>query len=700
MVFLKLADQYLPGYALLPERYRKAFEVSLAGRKFVAVVNARKDALRNFSASNSWWHLFTRDQEVKKKALCEQFISSKADLFAAIENTEAYLLLLSRLVYPIIKSLEPDFCLLTAKQRDSIAKAPFSKPLSYILILESKIEQAWREFNLLDEWQKKSAIFTLKDQLSAIEEHKRTIINEWRRTFYTEPTMELLRQAITEKKDYRAQKKRERQREQLRKKAIALGEFFPLLKEPCVNGPSFIQQIEAISDIQLRKEADNLIHLALAKFINASLVQHIGLPLQYLTVADYTKKQAINLAKLIMDTFDSGKSVPLEDWVKGYKKGLLEQMAINFLLIHGKIWQDRNELKQTFSSSLAYLFSMSKAMNAVKQFMNKFAQAHAFIQATGFATQNESSFLAILDLYNYGRLAEHIDDNKKIFHGLLRPVYSLYTEYREIGLYEKSNLRKIFRILMPMLVAVVFILGISCLLAPFNLPELFLLLIAIPAFIAALALAAEYVNLKNKIYYSLRQRYFGGPFLIPEFQVNNRMLCTFETVENALAIRRFYTNALNDCDQQISFYRRQAKSALLSEHEVLMLKETSSRRHSLCLEWYDLHSNEDLGYEEGLRIALARLQKEAATVFQGLKVDVQNHLDFVHFAVNTLVDAWKLKLECFDPFEMNCTSIKPIASPLFFQPLSKKKAVERLVYLAEVLETIDTRRQNVAFMGN
>ena len=356
--------------------------------------------------------------------------------------------------------------------------------------------------------------------------------------------------------------------------------------------------------------------------------------MDFMNLDAFNKKHAHRMAQEILKAFNNKTKLDLDDWFKKYEDKLHKQVIKQLQLINGKKWEVRqNGLTDDLLESLSYLWN-NQAVNRANEFLRKMADAHGFIQATSFSTQNESSYLAILDVYNYARYQEQIAESRTILTSLLSPLLPLYNEYKDIALYEKNPYWKSFRTIMPIVVVVAFIILVSVALSPLALPELAFSAVFILALLIGLALATKYVSVKNEIYKNLRERYYGGAFEIPEFQVNARMLGAFGTMEKASRVRTFYINAIKDCDDLEKEYSLKHEQGLLSQEDIDLRKENRKKRHQPCLEWYDIHSNNDLDFHRAPLIVSNRLQQNSEQEFLQLKSVLQEEQESIRHCVS------------------------------------------------------------------
>ncbi len=351
-----------------------------------------------------------------------------------------------------------------------------------------------------------------------------------------------------------------------------------------------------------------------------------------LSLDNFNKIQADHLAKnqLLID-------FSLNAWFLSYKSALVKYIETNLALIDGiDSLNEQASLPVDTTHSLSKLFVNSIGQENTDlfiNFLNNVADAHGFIQATGFSTQNENSYLGWLDIYNYKRATPFVAEAKYTLYKFLKPFKPLFDEYYDITHKEHNLIRQIIRTLMPMLVISTAIVCVSLVLPPAVVSEIAFMLILVPTLYIGLVLATSYVVAKDTMYHKARQYYYGGQFNIPEFQINPRMEAGFETAEKATLIRNFYVNALQSCYEKEAQYRARPEGTL-RESDIVARQNNALRIGTLQLEWYDIHSNAQLGCDKITAITLNRLkldqQQECLTIV--------NELQYEQDALNRLAD--------------------------------------------------------------
>ena len=291
---------------------------------------------------------------------------------------------------------------------------------------------------------------------------------------------------------------------------------------------------------------------------------------------------------------------------KELRNRLLEEQHTSFKKVDN-LWTTSNSIAGLFKQLLG-----EKNLENQWLFIKKIADAHAFIQATGFSTQNEASLLSMLDMINYYRAHENVFEIKDILHSLFLPFSPLLREYQSLT-YEKNTLFKVIRATMPMVIVAATIISISILLSSVLIHDIAFIFILMPTLYVSLYIATQYINVANTIYHTARQTYYGGRYEVPEFQVqiNDRIHAGYKgNIEKAKAIRNFYTQEINNCDRIDCFFDKKHLTTL----ELKQRADNLKRRHMLQLEWYDMKCNQEVGIDKIPVIALQRIQTDGIDI--------------------------------------------------------------------------------------
>ncbi len=176
-------------------------------------------------------------------------------------------------------------------------------------------------------------------------------------------------------------------------------------------------------------------------------ITHEEIALLYTTLQTVCNQYAIpvNLdalnaahARVFVENIQQPEPFHINNWLTSYKQALLEKIKTQLGDTKPNALFPATTIKNTAIESYSYLFHMSLIQDnkeSFARFFTKLGDAHAFIQATGFSTQNETSYLAWLDLYNYWRSADYIAENKftlkeNVYSNrtrIGRPIFSIIT---------------------------------------------------------------------------------------------------------------------------------------------------------------------------------------------------------------------------------------------------------------------------------
>ncbi|BCA95780.1 hypothetical protein TUM19329_21410 [Legionella antarctica] len=631
MTFLLTSALIIAGYESLSEKTRAVFEDSIPGKKFSQVVQSiltSSDALR---ASSGFWHKLTGSAEQRKRDFQIQLELQKKELLEAINSTVEYQTILMHITHAVLAQEIEEFQLLSESQQQLLSNAEFSRKLVATLTqLNPQIEKEKQDRDNLSLWSKINGTYAShEDYIDQLQTERDEAIQLWSTEFLQNPNMTSLRETIEDHQKRIHQNQLEQQRCSLLEHATQLSRFFPLLnyrkfkaEEPVIHQ---LQSRYLVAE-EITEELARVDEELLADLLYFCMQQMSEIEIDFMNLEAFNKKHANRIAQAVLKAFHDKTTLNLDGWFKHYENKLHKHIVKQVQLIHGKKWEMQpNGVAADLMQSLSYLWN-NQTVNQVNEFISKMAVAHGFIQATSFSTQNESSFLAILDLYNYARHHEQIAETRSILTNLLSPLLPLYEEYKDIAFYEKNPYWKSFRTIMPILIIVAFIILIAVILAPLALPELAFTAAFIPALIIGLGLATKYVSIKNELYKNVRERYYGGFFEIPEFQVNARMLGAFGSMENASKVRIFYIEGIKNCDALEQVYSAKREQGLLSQEDIERRKENRIKRHQLCLEWYDIHSNNDLSYQQAPLVVLSRLKQISDQEYQQLQNSLQEEL--------------------------------------------------------------------------
>ena len=693
MTSLTISAMLIPGYDTLSEAERAVFEQSASGKKLIELRNSILNDQNELSKSSGFWHWFIGSASARKRKFETRLDQQIQEFYDSINTTEEYKTLGTYLIHNILMKEVGDFQLLTTEQRQLLSKAEISQKLFEIVtLLDRLLEQERQALSGKKFWES-----TFYSKIDTLQANKEEAFKLWKKGLQENPDMTPFRKTIEENKELMRKVEIARKFALLQEHATQLSTFFPLLnyrkftsEEPIINQ---LRAKYASANGELTSDPDKVDEEQLTDLLFHCIQQVSAPEIDFIDLQIFNKESAKKMAAAVLKAFKEQSSLNLDAYFKEYEFQLHQYITKQLQLINGKDWQVKEAgVKKDLFDSLSYLWS-NQVVSKTNEFISKLANAHGFIQATSFSARSDNSFLAILDIYNYASHQEQISETRTILSSLLSPLMPLYNEYKDIALYEKNSYWKSFRTMMPVLIVVASIILVAALLAPLVLPELAFAVAFIPALLLGLAIATKYVTTKNDLYKNLREKYYGGPFEIPEFQVNQRMLSAFGTQENAKRVREFYIEELKKCDALESDYSVKHEAGILTQEEINLRKVNTTKRHQLSLEWYDIHSNKDLSYNQASLVVLNRLQQTSDQEYVHLQTTLQGELDSIRLSVTEVATDIKANIITHNKLpvietgkELEATTIKEnYRYGLFTRPktLTTKAHIEELDHFRE-----------------
>lgn len=318
----------------------------------------------------------------------------------------------------------------------------------------------------------------------------------------------------------------------------------------------------------------------------------------------------INLqyAPKIADSLSKNNESSLRNLIVLYKKELLNH--IKNKLTHVNTTRIYTPITNSLSSLFKKNLSTNNTLEDARKFLNKRAEANAFLHLTNAASQNDSLIMSMFDLYNIERWSDDLYEAKQTLWGLLEPFAPLVEEYRSIAKDQSNHVLKVIRTLMPLLVIAAVVVFISSCLSPLALGEIAALVILIPTLYLGFALAAQYVLFKDFVYKTAREVIYGR-YKTPDFQVNQRIIQGFnQDTDLAQKVCDYYIKEIKACDATEARHADSNLIGLMTEDEITNRKTNLQRRLVLQFEWYDIHSNKKIGVDTIRSIVNSRLEED------------------------------------------------------------------------------------------
>lgn len=638
MPFSTVIETILPGYNALTEAERTEFEATEVGRRLVAHIELFDSKASKLSSDYSTISKFlSNSYNQAKESLETEFYEDTEALLNELAEDNAYLNLRAKINLLLISEYLPEVQELTEEQQLRLAKMDFSENLLDIFTLRSEKEQLWRSLQVsrsFDALAQRHHGY-IQDQIAFKTLEIKQKFDEWHQDYQQSEALTALRAELSRFQQQNRQAAI--QQKVVQAEALARSYFERLAIRPqAVSQTTFLNLVKR----RVRKHAtepsfelDEILKNSLDDALFES-IKRTALPyFNFVKLDELYQMIAIELGHQIMEAAELEQTLDIDKFFADYQQQIVQSLKEKLLLINNKPWLSAMPIEPTVSvmNSLSKLFTENKTVENAKNFLEKLANTHAFIQATGFSTQNENSYLAILDIYNYARFTDTIEEQREILSSLFAPFSPIYLEYKDIAKHEKNIYAQITRILMPMLIVAAFTILVGSLLSSLAIAESAFIVALIPTLYIGACLAAEYVKAKTMLNQEFKRYWYGGTFEIPEFQINERMERAFGDSLIAQRIRELYINEIQDCDDLELKLKPLAEAGLLSGAELKKRQENIKLRHTLILEWYDIHSNVELGYESVPQIVVERLQTIEKREYEGLQKALEgNGLEKIH----------------------------------------------------------------------
>ncbi|MGQ3888827.1 hypothetical protein ACQUW5_07320 [Legionella sp. CNM-1927-20] len=677
MEFLDIAEKIIPGYSLLSSNEQHTFQASPTGQAFVTLIEEIKEDITRLQHSVNLFSLLFSSVEIEREQLSNTIKDHITTFKISTQEDEAYQLIKDKCDFLLLAEDFPKLNLVEETKRQQLTSQFYSQAYLHLKIhLEKLLNEAREEFNKIPNWQNQAKVRELEKQYADAQQ-------TWLANFDNDLELAELRNNIN--------------LVEIREHLIHLTQYFHLLNYRLDTASLQTELDKLLAAINLSnktpEEINKLEKKQLSHLIYYCMEQISLHDLQFINLKQFNQEQANLMADAILHAFNNHLELTIHEPLQQYHQRLKQYIQEQLLLINGHREQD-NSSPISALNSLSYLLT-HPIVNQANEFLRRLSDAHAFIQATGFATQNESSFLAIFDFYNYNRVAGQVAEAKSILTSLFNPFLPLYTEYKDIALHEKSIFWKLYRTIMPVIIAVSFIVLVATLLSPLGLPELAFAAVFIPALFIGLAIATKYVQVKDKVYNGLREYYYGGSYEIPEFKINERMLASFGDHDKAKIVRNYYIEAIKSCIELDKFYQSNKEKGTLTTQELEEQKDNAAKLNLLYLEWYDIHSNNELSYTATPSIILNRLKNESKKEYQALKDTFNQELDEINAAVDETVNDLEKTLDPKKPItsEKEALNQSPPTlqihyTPRLFKPrcLAYKLKAQEYASLAELIQ--------------
>lgn len=345
-------------------------------------------------------------------------------------------------------------------------------------------------------------------------------------------------------------------------------------------------------------------------------------------LAALNSKYATTIARNIIAKFNVSESSNTNQLLHNYNEELADEILDCILTIKSikPLPKEQRKINTLTATCLNWLWNNSKLSDA-SEYFDQFGDSFIFLTQTGFISQKDGFLINLLELKKANKIQNEINESRSIFAKIVSPLKPLWDEFKEISQHEKNKLHIFVRSLIPVLIALGFIIGATVLLNPLLIPEVIVAVVIIPVLIyVGLGLAAAYCSVKNGVFNYFKHRLYGGPYEIPEFQINQRLREAFGTEKKAKSVRSFYVDELIKCDTIENNYKeKEEASNNLSTLEITLRKENLERRFKLGIEWHRLSCDGKLGSNEIKPMFLQRLRSDEAEELKRMEAYWKQH---------------------------------------------------------------------------
>lgn len=683
MTLEQIKEFIIPGYLCLSEAEQHRFEITQAGALFLEFAELITQAQAKLNEANGglfstlkgvYQWLFTYPQEVVNSFINE-FTPWKNKFLNDVESSQDYKTIKTKIALVMLNQ-----CNITFKKAYTdaeITQLCNSKHIQELLLAIFEVEQ---NIKICKSQPQELPDYFGTDHTSELENLTATkslleerLLDTWEldHSMLLDEEMQKLEKEI-EQAERRKSAKREKQ----------LSAFVPSY---------FLETLKSIDKLREKNPArkwddytlpPNLIN-NFARLLRFHLNFVSEQEIKFTDLKSFNEHESMHLAEIILNSYKQDKEhFDVLQCFNTYQKHLLTELE-NRITNPKKITQTK---ETSLTDSLSFLWR-NKAVDTTGNFIKRWADAHAFMQATSLASQGENWLSFILDTYNTVRFEGTISSTKSFVSSILNPFTPLAREYNDIVEFEKNTAWKFIRILIPILIIVACIILITTFLTPLALPELVLIAAFIPEILIGLGMASLYVNFKNDAYQYFREIYYGGAYEIPEFQINNKITEAFGE-DDAAAVREFYIKEIELCDELEKNYKTQFDKGSLRSTDIKKREENILKRHQLCLEWYDIHSNATLGLDERQQIVRKTLNLNIQEETQALQAAYDQDLPEIKKSITAVTnDITKPLVKFMDIHQNKAFSNDAVTinyTPGLFKPPSCLKHYQKISSMADI----------------
>lgn len=312
--------------------------------------------------------------------------------------------------------------------------------------------------------------------------------------------------------------------------------------------------------------------------------------------------------------YDVAKELYYSNTDKARKKQILTEKLNAYLKPYKKYQPSYRlaDLPHCFSHLFHHVKQLSTVQDTKAQ-MDRIANVHLLYGILGLR-EPAGWVLENIDIYNYVNIAEDVNTAKTVLFAFAKPLHSFFMEYVEITKLEKKPLDFLFRATMPILIMTCFVAFAFSLMVPFAMHAIIEIIMLIPTLYISMVAASVYVDLKNQAFENWIIYWRGSRYEHEAFKKNDRMLHGFDGNKVITqAVCDYYVACLTDCDAIISSLQGSSSDEQIAYHQAML-----KRAALLKMEWYDIHDNHSLGFNNIKTLVMKRLDDDALEAYQDI----------------------------------------------------------------------------------
>lgn len=666
-----LKSTLIPGYHFVSKKQQEEFEKSEAGLEFQRILNFFPEQNKIF-----YWPFLNSKSPDEPEPNEEYFALASIQLINAIKETNSYQNLMRHLYHAILTQYYADFSLFGNYNQEIIINLPHTPLLcKKLLLIDRKYSEASQYIDHYEAqrneyidlypgypYEQYDSYDANKHQywIAVLDKEKQKIsacIEEW--------TIESKKHPLAQEYFKNLQQKKETKKNIVQERLLNR-----------LNGKKAEKYLDLNEEIEvLSGKIAHILNLNTHQFFN-------GLDLKTLN-----QNMAKELAEQILNEKDD---ILFEERLKIaldiYHQKLIQNVQLVLLPFEEEYFF--KAAHQLISEGLSHLYKASaEATNLedAEKLYNSLCEAYTFLHAINGCSQSGDLLSKIFDTSTYFQWRETIIESKTIMGSLLKPFKPIYLEYYSVAQSENNPLLNAFRIILPIAVTAGFVFLIFFLIAAIHIPEAAAIILLIPTVYLGLFLASQLIVFRLFLFNQF-QEYFYGRYQTPEFQINQRMVLGLGE-EEAKNIQETYVHEIKICADKLESYEKKTN---LNTEELADKKNYLKKQYELQIEWYDIHSNKNIGFDQIANLASKRLSK----IHDELCLRIEEHVPKIEedisqqaLIVKNSVYGHLLKLRSGDEEKFQIKTNPSFFSEQYLALKEKKSKTEALISSLEDLSS-------------